>query len=229
MQFDILQNKRIIGAPYCFCLLNRIFKLTLWSLAGTRIWNLGPDFFPLLLSLKTNDATFNSFTTMHFSLDIWCTTRLVFWSTENLFSQTYTSKTSCFYNQKSASGMAASSVQNFPLKSTTWLRDKSCASCSLSKEFLEEFSYLPKWGGGWGWVSQNPQPPLQKLRSPQTLTLSLFLPKLCQTQKGRSLEIKGFLVSCGTPVPSCNASTCCGQSRSFTRRGATNAYVCVIF
>lgn len=89
MQFDILQNKRIIGAPYCFCLLKRIFQLTLWSLAGTRIWNLGPDFFPPLLSQKTNDATVNSFTTTHFSLDIWCTAILVFWSTENLFSQIY--------------------------------------------------------------------------------------------------------------------------------------------
>lgn len=53
MQFDILQNKRIIGALYCFCLLKRIFKVTLWSLAGTRIWSLGPDFFPPLLSQKT--------------------------------------------------------------------------------------------------------------------------------------------------------------------------------
>ena len=89
MQFDILQNKRITGAPYCFCLLKRRFKLTLRSLAGTRIWNLGPDFFPPLLSQKTNDATVNSFTTIRFSSDIWCTSSLIFWSTENLLSQIY--------------------------------------------------------------------------------------------------------------------------------------------
>lgn len=89
MQLDILQNKRIIGAPYCFCLLKRRFKFTLWSLAGTRIWNLGPDFFPPLFSQKTNNAMVNSFTTMHFSLDIWWTPSLIVWSTENLFSQIY--------------------------------------------------------------------------------------------------------------------------------------------
>lgn len=87
MQFDILQNKRIIGAPYCFCLLKRGVKLTPWSSTGTRIWNLGPDFFPPLLSQKTTHAPVNSCNTSHSPLDSYYSSSLIFWSSQNLRSQ----------------------------------------------------------------------------------------------------------------------------------------------
>lgn len=146
MQFDILQNKRIIGAPYCFCLLKRIFKLTLWSLTGTRIRNLGPDFFPSLLSQKTNDATVNSFTTAHFSLDIWCTSSPIFPSIENLFRKICMRGTSYLVRQtvqfKTILWRPWPGYETSPVLHVLWIKTfwRSSATCQGEVDDEEGFS-----------------------------------------------------------------------------------------
>lgn len=198
MQFDILQNKRIIGAPYCFCLLKRIFKLTLWSLAGTRIWNLGPDFFPPLLSQETNDATVNPFTTTHFSLDIWCMASLIFWSTENLSSQICMRGNSYLGWQtlqfKFSLWRPWPGYETSPVFHALWIKTlwKTAATCQGEAE--DE-------GGCPGTLSHP-----SKSQGVHRFSHRLYTCATCQGRTDQTLEIKGFLVSCRTPVLSHEAN-----------------------
>lgn len=210
MQFDILQNKRIIGAPYCFCLLKRIFKLTLWSLAGTRICYLGPDFFPSLLSQKTNDATVNSFTTTHFSLDIWCTSRLIFWSTENLSGEI------CMRGTSDPAGQTLQFKTvlwrpwpGYETSHVLWMKSfwRSSATCQGEGGFFRTYS-LPSQSRGAHRLSHH-------LNS---------CANSAQSKRTKPLRSRG---------PWCPVrllpSACHGQSRSFTRWGVTSASVCDLF
>lgn len=151
MQFDILQNKRIIGALYCFCLLKRGVKLTPWSSAGTRIWNLGTDFFPPLLSQKTSDAPVNPCSTTHFPLDIYYSSSLIFLSSQNLFSQIHVRGSSFLLRQiqfnislwRPWPGYETSPVLNIPWIKTFWRISATCQCEEWDESWLLRTPTLP--------------------------------------------------------------------------------------